>query len=98
MKKPKISRKTATKIMNGVGLILYGVGAAMYGYFSFKEGQQAEWNYIADNADKDGGVVMHDGDVGRSDNMYLIYGRDISFKILEKIKESREAKNEQENE
>lgn len=95
MKKPKISRKTATKIMNGVGLILYGVGAAMYGYFSFKEGQQAEWSYIADNADNDGSVFIHDGETTRTDNMYLVYGRDLSEKILNKI---RESKDEQENE
>lgn len=98
MKLPKISKKTKLTIAQGCGLLLYGLGTAVYGYLNYKEGEQAEWNYIADNADKDGSVFIHDGETTRTDNMYLVYGRDISFKILEKIKESREAKNEEENE
>ncbi len=94
MKKLKISKNTAIKIMKGAGLIMYGLGTAMYGYFNYREGLQYEWNYIADNADQDGSVCFHDGDTDRTDNMYLVYGRELSEKIFDKI---RESKNEQEN-
>lgn len=95
MKLPKISKKTKLTIAQGCGLLLYGLGTAVYGYLNYKEGEQAEWNYIADNADKDGSVFIHDGETTRTDNMYLVYGRKLSEKILNKI---RESKDEQENE
>lgn len=95
MKLPKISKKTKLTLVQACGLLLYGLGTAVYGYLNYKEGELAEWSYIADNADNDGSVFIHDGETTRTDNMYLVYGRDLSEKILNKI---RESKDEQENE
>lgn len=74
----KLSKKTTRKIVRGCGLVMYGVGAALYGYLNYKEGLTSEWNYLSGSADRADAVYIHDGDTTRTDNMYLMMGRKAS--------------------
>ena len=93
MKIPKISGYTVAKV---VGLAVYAVGTAFYGVLNYMEGEEAEWNYIADKADESGSMYLHDGDINSRDNMYWIAGREFSKKIWEaaKLKKEDEHKDE----
>lgn len=89
MKLPKIKLTRTKKLrIAQVGcVIMYSLGAALYGALNYMEGQENEWRYIADNADnaKSGSIIFHEGDMESKDNMYWVAGREKSKEILEGI-------------
>ena len=98
MKLPKIkklSKKTKLRILQGACVITYSLGASLYGYFRYMEGQEDEWRYIADSADEAevGRVIFHEGDMESEDNMYWVAGRKVSKVLWEAVKKEDEQEN-----
>ena len=95
----KLSKKTKLRVLQWCSVITYSLGASLYGYFSYRAGQEDEWRYIADSADKSevGAVIFHEGDMKSEDNMYWVAGRKKSKEIWESIPEMAKKEDEQEN-
>ena len=98
MKLPKIkklSKKTKLQVLRCTCVVAYSLGASLYGYFSYMEGQEDEWRYIADSADKSetGAVIFHEGDMKSEDNMYWVAGRKKSKVLWEAVKKEDEQEN-----
>jgi hypothetical protein len=94
MKLPKIKKRTMHRVMEFAGLCLLSFGYNFYGYYNHLAGQNHEWDYLSKNADNSGSIWIHEGgDFSRTDNMYLMTGKEGSKKIWDEIQEDN--KNEQ---
>ena len=95
----KLSKKTKLQVLRWTCVVAYSLGASFYGYINYLEGQEDEWRYISDSADKSetGAVIFHEGDMKSEDNMYWVAGRKKSKEIWESIPEMAKKENEQEN-
>lgn len=58
-------------------------GAAFFGYFSYLEGMQREWEYLADSANKKGNTFFYDEDDPNHDR-YLMFGKERSAELWNK--------------
>lgn len=95
----KLSKKTKLRILQGVCVITYSLGASLYGYFSYRAGQEDQWQYITDGADNSeaGAVIFHEGDIESRDNMYWVAGRKVSKDMWDTLQEMAKKEDEQEN-
>lgn len=95
MKFPKI------KIRKGAGIRLLAsaalsFGAAFFGYYSYKQGLEEEWEYLTGTADEKSNTFftdMADPDQGR--DRYLMFGKEKSSELWKNAQEI--ANNDQES-
>lgn len=95
MKFPKI------KIRKGAGIRLLAsaavsFGAAFFGYYSYRQGLEEQWEYLTDKADEKGNTFftnMDDPDQNR--NRYLMFGKERSSELWKNAQEM--LNNEQES-
>ena len=98
IKLKKMSKKNKLRVLQWCSVITYSLGASLYGYFSYRAGQEDQWQYITDGADNSeaGSVIFHEGDIESRDNMYWVAGRKVSKDMWDTLQEMKE-KDEQEN-
>ena len=87
MKFPKI------KIRKGAGIRLLAsaalsFGTAFFGYYSYKQGLEEEWEYLTGKADEKGNTFftnMYDPDQNR--DRYLMFGKEKSSELWKNAQE-----------
>ena len=95
MKFPKI------KIRKGAGIRLLAsaalsFGAAFFGYYSYKQGLEEEWEYLTGTADEKSNTFFTDmADPGQDRDRYLMFGKEKSSELWKNAQEI--ANNDQES-
>ena len=94
MKFPKI------KIRKGAGIRLLAsaalsFGAAFFGYYSYKQGLEEEWEYLTGKADEKGNTFFTDLAAAEDRDRYLMFGKEKSSELWKNAQEI--ANNDQES-
>ena len=95
MKFPKI------KIIKGAGIRLLAsaalsFGAVFFGYYSYKQGLEEEWEYLTGTADKKSNTFFTDmADPDKDRDRYLMFGKEKSSELWKNAQEI--ANNDQES-
>lgn len=95
MKFPKI------KIRKGAGIRLLAsaalsFGAAFFGYYSYKQGLEEEWEYLTGTADEKSNTFFADmADPDKDRDRYLMFGKEKSSELWKNAQEI--ANNDQES-